>query len=67
MVEEEDLPRERDKQLEERKFQTTRMKLVVLTNNIKQGKEMKLDLEYPTIELEVETESQYTTVTDVAR
>ena len=57
MVEEEDLPRERDKQLEERKLQPIRMKLVVLTRNIKQGKEMNLELEYPTIEVEVEAES----------
>ena len=55
MVEEEDLPRERDKHMEERKFQPTRMKLVVLTSNIKEGNEMNLELEYPTIELEVET------------
>ena len=65
MVEEEDLPRERGKQLEERKFQPTWMKLVVLTSNIKHGKEMNLKLEDPTIEVEVEGESQSISVTDV--
>ena len=35
LVEEGDLPRERDKQLEDIKFQPTRMKLVVLTKNIR--------------------------------
>ena len=65
MVEEEDLPREREKQLEERKFKPTRMKLVVLTSNIKHGKEMNLKLEDPTIEVEVEREIQSISVTDV--
>ena len=56
---------ERDKQLEERKFYPTRMKPVVLANNIKQVKEMNLELADPTIEAEVEVESQSTSVTDV--
>ena len=65
MVEEDDLPREMDKQLEERKFQPTRMNLVVLTSNIKHGKEMNLKLEDPTIDVEVEEESHTTSVTYV--
>ena len=65
MIEEEDIARERDKPLEEIKFQPTRMKLVVLTSNIKHGRDMNLKFEYPSIEVEVEEESQSTSVTDV--
>ena len=38
---------------------------MVLTSNIKQGKEMNLELEDPTVEIEVEAECQSTGVIDV--
>ena len=38
---------------------------MVLTNNIKQGKEMNLEFEDHTIEVEVEVEIQAIDVTDV--